>query len=61
MFLRHMRRDLGPVAVPNLQREVDQPWSAGMGKLVMSVQCLRVYYGSVIVTIMLKWHSLERA
>jgi len=61
VFLRQVKRDLGPVTGPNLQCEMDQPWSAGMGKLALSVRCLCVYYGSVIAIVMLKWHSLERA
>lgn len=49
-----MKLDLGPVTGPDLQHEMDQPWSAGVGKLALSVWCLCVYYGSVIVIIMLK-------
>lgn len=61
LFLRHVKRDLRPITGPNLQCEMNQPWSAGMGKLALSVWCLCVCYGSVIVIVMLKWHSLERA
>lgn len=59
-FLRRVKPDLGPTAGPTLQGEMDQPWSAGMGKFTLSVWYFHVCYGSVIVIIMLKWHSLER-
>lgn len=35
LFLRHVKHDLEPVTGPNLQCEMDQPWSAGMGKLAL--------------------------
>lgn len=59
-FLRWVKWDLGSTAGPTLRGEMDQPWSAGMGKLTLSVWYLCVCYGSVIVIIMLKWHSLGR-
>lgn len=38
VLLRHLRRDAEPVTSPSSPCEADQPWSAGMGKLALSVQ-----------------------